>query len=90
MSGEKTSTIGWQERHIVAGPMIFSCDENPKQTVEVAVFRCTDMPLSKAAAFVGNVDEWSDEIMLEGMHEHYPDIQLSSIVQVVEFKPPAP
>ncbi len=45
--------------------------------------------MSEAASFVGRADEWPDEIMLEGMREHYPQIQLSSIVQVVEYKAPA-
>ncbi len=90
LSGEKTSTIRWQERHIVAGPMKFICDGNHNQTVEVEVFRCTDMPLFEAASFVGKADEWPDQIILEGMREHYPDIRLSSIVQVIEYKPPVP
>jgi hypothetical protein len=46
------------------------------------------MPLSEAAAFVGRADEWPDAIMLEGMREHYPEIVLSDVVQVVEFKLP--
>ena len=89
LSGEKTSTIRWQERHIVVGPMKFVCDGNHSLTVEVEVFRCTDMPLSKAASFVGKAGEWPDQIMLEVMREHYPDIQLSIIVQIIEYKSPA-
>jgi len=45
--------------------------------------------LGEAAQFVGRAQEWPDAIMLEGMREHYPEIQLSSIVQVVEFAPPS-
>jgi hypothetical protein len=89
LSGEKTSTIRWQERHIVTGSIKFVSDGNPSQCVEVEVFRCTNMSLSEAASFVGKADEWTDKIMLEGMREHYPDIQLTSIVQVIEYKPPA-
>ena len=88
LSGEKTSTIRWQERHIAPGILKFVCDGNSSQTVEVEVFRCTDMPLFEAASFVGKADDWPDEIMLEGMREHYPEIQLSSIVQVIEYTPP--
>ena len=88
LSGEKTSTIRWREPRIALGPMLFQCDQNPSQVVEVEVFRCNDMPLSEAATFVGKVDEWPDEIMLEGMREHYPEIQLSSIVQIIEYYPP--
>jgi hypothetical protein len=87
LTGEKTSTIRWRERHIVPGPLTFICDGDAAQTVDVEVHRCTDMPLSEAAAFVGKADEWPDDIMLKGMREHYPEIELSSIVQIVEFKP---
>jgi len=88
LTGEKTSTIRWRERHIVPGALRFVCDGNVAQTVDVEVLRCSDMPLSEAAAFVGRADEWPDAIMLEGMREHYPEIVLSDVVQVVEFKLP--
>ncbi len=88
VSGEKMSTIRWRERQIVPGVLTFVCDEQPEQTIEVKVFRCTKMPLSDAAAFVGKAAEWPDEDMLEGMREHYPAIKLSSIVQVIEFELP--
>lgn len=87
-SGEKTSTIRWQELHIVQGPLQFVSDTDPKQTVDVNVFRCTEMPLSEAATFVGRADEWPDDIMLSSMQEHYPEIELSSIVQIIEFQIP--
>ena len=86
VSGEKTSTIRWRERNIVCGPLEFICDGNPNQTVDVNVIRCTEMPLSEAASFVGQTDEWPDDIMLAGMREHYPDIELSSVVQIIEFQ----
>lgn len=86
LSGEKTSTIRWRERHIAPGTLKFICDGCSNQTVEVEVFRCTDMPLFEAASFVGKADEWPDGIMLESMREHYSEIQLSSIVQVIEYK----
>ena len=86
--GEKTSTIRWGEQHIRPGPLKFICDGNPSETVEVEVFRCTMMPLSEAASFVGKAEEWPDQIMLAGMREHNPEIQLSSIVQVIEYAPP--
>ncbi len=89
LNGEKTSTIRWREQHIVPGPLRFVCDGDARRTVEVDVFRCTGMPLSDAAPFVGRADEWPDKIMLEGMREHYPEIQLTSIVQVIEYYPPA-
>jgi hypothetical protein len=88
LSGEKTSTIRWQERHIVSGPLKFICDGDSSQTVEVEVYRCNDMPLSDAASFVGKADEWPDQAMLDGMREHYPEIEMLSIVQVIEYKLP--
>ena len=88
-SGEKTSTIRWREPRIVVGPMTFIHHEQPEKTVVVTVTRCTDMKLRKAAELVGRADEWPDEIMLAGMREHYPEIELNSVVQVVEFKLPS-
>lgn len=88
-SGEKTSTIRWRERRIVPGPLTFICDDHPERTVLVEVLRCTDLPLSHASAFVGRADDWPDEVMLHGMREHYPEIQLTSVVQIIEFSPPS-
>ncbi len=86
VSGVKTSTIRWREQRVRPGPLQFQCDEDPSQMVVVTVTRCTDMPLTDAAGFVGRADEWPDEVMLAGMREHYPEIRLSDIVQVVEFE----
>ncbi len=88
LSGEKTSTIRWRERTIVPGPLKLMCEGEAGLSVVVEVYRCTTMPLCEAAPFVGRSDEWPDDVMLKGMREHYPDIQLSSTVQVVEFKSP--
>ena len=46
------------------------------------------MPLSDAASFVGKADEWPDQVMLDGMREHYPEIEILSMVQVIEYKLP--
>jgi hypothetical protein len=67
---------------------LFICDDATSQTVEVAVFCCTKLPLYEAAAFVGRATEWPKDVMLSGMREHYADIELSSIVQIVEYYPP--
>jgi len=85
LNGTKTSTIRWREQHIVPGSLTFFNEADPQKTVDVKVIRCTEMPLSQAASFVGRAEEWPDAVMLEGMQEHYPEIQLSSIVQIVEF-----
>ena len=87
--GEKTSTIRWRETRIEPGLMAYVCDNDPKKTAVVLATNCTDMPLSEAAAFVGMESEWPDNVMLAGMREHYSDIELVSIVQVIEHLTPA-
>lgn len=89
VSGEKTSTIRWRERHITPGPLAFICDDDATQSVIVEAYRCTQLSLSEAAAFVGRAAEWPGDIMLAGMREHYPDIELTSEVQIIEFYPPS-
>jgi len=86
ISGQKTYTIRWREQHIVNGPLTFICAQVPSNTADVIVNRCTDMPLRDVASFLNRSDEWSDDVMLSGMKEHYPDIELKSIVQVIEFR----
>jgi len=88
LSGEKTSTIRWREGPIGLGPLKFLCEGDPDKSVVVEVLRCTEMPLCEAAAFVGRAEDWPDDVMLEGMREHYPAIELSSRVEVVEFALP--
>ena len=89
LSGEKTSTIRWREAIVTPGPMRFIDHDRPDESVVVRVIRCTDMPLSEAAAHVGRAAEWPDDVMLEGMREHYPEIELTEVVQVIEFDPPS-
>lgn len=86
LSGRKTSTIRWRERQITPGRLRFVCDGDTSKTADVEATRCTSMPLHEAAAFVGRAEEWPDDVMLKGMREHYPEIELTSIVQVVEFR----
>ncbi|MDN5927255.1 MAG: ASCH domain-containing protein [Hyphomicrobiales bacterium] len=88
LSGEKTHTIRWRETRIRPGLMRYVCDRDPGKTVVVLVTRCRDVPLSQAAMLVGKQDIWPDAIMLSGMREHYPDIQLDDVVQVVEHMTP--
>lgn len=89
VSGEKTSTIRWRETRIAPGPMRYVCDEDGRSVI-VVVVRCTDMPLSSVAAYLGKTDEWPPDVMLAGMREHYPDIELDEIVQVIEHMPADP
>lgn len=88
-SGEKTSTIRWREHRIEPGLMTYVCEGDDCRSAVVRVTKCTDMPLSEAATFLGRQEEWPDAVMLEGMREHYPEIELTSIVQVVEHLSPA-
>jgi hypothetical protein len=88
LNGEKTHTIRWRETRIHPGPMRYVSTGDPRKTVVVLVTRCTDVPLSQAAALVGKQDVWPDAIMLSGMREHYPDIELDDIVQVIEHLTP--
>ena len=87
LAGEKTHTIRWRETRIAPGPMLYLCDGSDRRTV-VEVWRCTDMPLREAAAFLGRSADWPDPVMLAGMREHYPSITLDEVVQVVEHHPP--
>lgn len=87
LNGEKTSTIRWREVRIVPGLMRYVRDDDSKATADVNVVRCTDMPLAAVAAYLGKSREWPDEVMLAGMREHYPDIELTDVVQLVEHEP---
>lgn len=89
LSGEKRSTIRWRETRIVPGYMRYVSEGDPRDTAIVWVTRCTDVPLSDAAAFVGRETEWPKEVMLSGMREHYPAIGWSDVVQIVEHLTPS-
>ncbi|MER9301718.1 ASCH domain-containing protein [Mesorhizobium sp. M0293] len=89
VAGQKTSTIRWRETTIVPGYMRYVCDGDATSTAIVWVTRCTEMPLSEAAAFVGRESEWPMDVMLSGMREHYPEIEWTDIVQIVEHLTPA-
>jgi hypothetical protein len=80
-AGQKTSTIRWRETSIAPGYMRYVCDGDATRTAIVWVTRCTDLPLSEAAAFVERESEWPREVMLAGMREHYPEIEWTDIVQ---------
>jgi hypothetical protein len=88
ISGEKTCTVRFQERRMRIGPMVYWCDGSSDKTVVVWVKRCTDLPLVKAAEFLGKTEEWPEKVMLDGMRVHYPGIQLTDTVQVVEHYSP--
>ena len=58
LSGEKTSTIRWQEPRIKPGYMLYVNEDNPEQTIVVWVTQCTDMPLSNVSAYLDKKEEW--------------------------------
>lgn len=86
LSGDKTSTIRWREAEIVPGALKFTSEDDAGKSIVVEVTRCTRLPLSEAAAFVGRAEEWPDAVMLAGMREHYPEITLADTVQVIQFR----
>ena len=88
LDGTKTSTIRFNEQHITLGALSYVCEGSLNQSVVVWVTKCTDMALADAASYLGKTSEWPDEIMLKGMQEHYHEIQLSDIVQIVEHLNP--
>ena len=88
LNGNKRSTIRFGGLQIEPGYLRYECEGKPSQTTVVWVTRCTYMPLNKAAAFCGMEAMWPPMAMLEGMREHYPLIQLSDTVQVVEHYTP--
>jgi len=87
-SGEKTATIRWREAHIEPGPMTYVCEDDPAKRAVVQVTRCTYMLLAEVATFLDKADLWPDPVMLEGMREHYPEIALTDVVQVIEHLAP--
>ena len=88
LNGSKTSTIRFNEQRITPGALQYICEGQLNQRVVVWVTQCTDMALADAASYLGKSNEWPDQIMLKGMQEHYPQIQLSDIVQIVEHLSP--
>lgn len=85
LTGEKESTIRWMEQNIMVGLLKFSYVNDLSKSLVVQVFRSTELPLSEAAIFLGKSLDWPDDLLLEWMCEQCPDIQMSSIVQIVEF-----
>jgi hypothetical protein len=88
VGGRKTSTIRWREGPIVPGLLRYVCDGDPALTTIVLVTRVTAMPLRAAASHLGRAEDWPDAVMLEGMREHYPDISLDDMVEIVEHLSP--
>ena len=88
LSGEKHSTIRYAEPDILPGPLAYHCEADGSPVAVVEVTRVTKMRLSEAAEFLGKAEEWPPPVMLAGMREHYPGIDLDDTVQVVEHGAP--
>lgn len=88
VNGEKRSTIRWREGPIEPGYMLYVCDGAPERTALVWVTAVTTMPLRDTAAYLGRQRDWPDDVMLDGMREHYPAITLDDAVEIVEHLTP--
>jgi hypothetical protein len=86
--GVKTSTVRWQEGDIVTGPLKLVNEQDRADTVIVWVTGIETLRLNEVAARLGKEDEWPDAVLLEGMREHYPEIRLSSEVQLITHLTP--
>jgi len=82
-TGIKTHTIRWREQEIVSGAMIYVNASDTSDTARVMVTKVKKMPLSAVAGYLDKRDAWPDKVLLAGMREHYPDIELDSEVDVI-------
>ena len=89
LDGTKTSTIRWNEAPVTPGLLRYVGDEQPHPSVIVMVTDCTSLLLSDAAQHLGRQAEWPPSVMLAGMREHYPTIELTDTNTVVRHLTPA-
>lgn len=87
-SGDKQHTVRWRENRIIPGPMRYVNAEDAGDTLVVQVTKVVTLPLSQVANYLGKQDEWPDAVLLAGMREHYPLIQLDSEVDVIHHLAP--
>ena len=88
LSGEKRSTIRFGEPDLQPGRLAYFCERDGTLVATVDVTRVTRMKLSQAAALLGRTADWPPAVLLAGMREHYPGINLDDTVQVVEHTAP--
>lgn len=88
-SGAKTSTIRWQEGEIVTGLLKLVNEQDATDEIIVWVTKIETLRLNEVAERLGKEAEWPDVVLLEGMREHYPDMRLSSEVQLITHLTPA-
>ncbi|EMH4161171.1 hypothetical protein RJ498_000370 [Pluralibacter gergoviae] len=87
-AGKKRHTIRWQEAAIHPGPLLYINTACPDDVVRVTVTHVITLPLSRVAAHLDKTDAWPDSVLLEGMREHYPAIELNSLVEVIHHSAP--
>ncbi|OON38827.1 hypothetical protein BTJ39_16685 [Izhakiella australiensis] len=88
-NGTKRHTIRWQEGAVRCGPLTYINQQDPSERLVVWVTEVKTMSLSQAADYLGMSAEWPDPIMLAGMREHYPAIELDSAVVIIHHLSPA-
>lgn len=87
-AGHKLHTIRWREPEIVPGIMLYVNTQDASDTVQVVVTCVETMKLSDVADRMGKSQEWPDQVLLQGMREHYPAIVMDSEVEVIYHLPP--
>jgi len=68
--------------------MLYVNLQDASDTVLVVVTRVETMKLSQVAERMGKSAEWPDRVLLQGMREHYPAIEMDSVVVVISHLPP--
>lgn len=79
VGGDKRQTLRFNEGDITEGYLEFFGSDTPDLRVLVYVTEVTNAPLSSFAEYY----ETTPEILLEQMRSHYDDIQLDSIVSLI-------
>lgn len=87
-AGRKLHTIRWREREIVPSPVLYVNVRDASDAVMVWVTHVEKMPLSAVAGRPGKTADWPDAVLLKGMREHYPRIEMNSGVVVIHHLPP--
>lgn len=82
-AGRKRHTIRWGERVIVPGPLCYINEDDSSDRENVWVTEVKKMPLSEVAYYLGMTAQWPAPVLLAGMREHYPQIQMESEVDVI-------
>ncbi|MBY4890687.1 ASCH domain-containing protein [Pantoea sp. DY-15] len=82
-SGLKSHTIRWHDKEIIPGPMLQVNASDSSWTVLVIVTEVKEMSLSSVATYLGKQSEWTEDVLLLGMREHYPENELNFMVGTI-------